>query len=119
VLVLVDRLCVVQVLVYSTDGMSRSVAVAVGYLMDKNDWTYFEAFVFVKNCRYLIDPSPSFIRQLYERWRTKSSQKTKVQYQCLCGACVFSLITHPEERTVECQCKVSHNSRLTQQGLQC
>jgi len=91
--------------VYSADGMSRSVAVIVGYLMEKNDWTFYEAFVHVKNFRYLVDPHQNFIRQLYDRWREKLSQKTKVQYQCLCGACTFSLITQVEEQ-LDCQCKV-------------
>jgi len=53
-----------SVLVHCHKGISRSATFVIGYLMMKNEFTYNEAFDYVKACRPIIAPNESFITQL-------------------------------------------------------
>ncbi len=52
-----------KILVYCTQGVSRSAAIVLAYLMWKNKWTYEESFAFVSKLRF-INPNAGFIQQL-------------------------------------------------------
>ena len=52
------------VLVYCTDGVSRSAAIVIAYLMYSKRKTYSEAYSFVKLKRSVAKPSFSLARQL-------------------------------------------------------
>lgn len=50
------------VLVHCNKGISRSSAIIISYLMNK-EMSYVKAFQKVKKCRYLIKPNIGFINQ--------------------------------------------------------
>ena len=52
--------------------------------------SYFEAFIFARNKRYVIDPDECFIKQLCKYHHTKKRNNAR-QYQCICGACAFGV----------------------------
>lgn len=52
------------VLVYCTDGVSRSAAIVIAYLMYSKRKTYSEAYAFVKLKRSVVKPNFSLVRQL-------------------------------------------------------
>jgi dual specificity MAP kinase phosphatase len=54
------------VLVHCAAGFSRSVALAIGYLMKQRNWSFEESFKFVKlkrNSKY-TNPNFGFLKQL-------------------------------------------------------
>jgi len=53
-----------RTLIHCSAGVSRSVAVAVMYLMKKNDWSFKKAFAEVKARRTCADPNEGFIFKL-------------------------------------------------------
>lgn len=55
-----------NVMVHCAAGMSRSPTLVIAYLMIANQWTYEEAFGFVKRKRPLAEPNIGFVRQLKE-----------------------------------------------------
>lgn len=55
-----------------TQGVSRSAAIVIAYLIRKHNMTYDNAFAFVKQRRCCIKPNAGFVRCLREwedRWR--------------------------------------------------
>ncbi|KAL6064721.1 NEK protein kinase [Balamuthia mandrillaris] len=86
-----------NVLIYSEKGVSRSAAMAIVYLMETRRMNYFEAFVFVKERRYIIQPNRGFVRQLAAWGENMVKQLNlsinKQQFQCICKATVFSLFS--------------------------
>lgn len=122
------RLAVVmrgKILVYSDRGASRSTAMVLAFLMDTQDLSCFEAFILVKEKRYIAQPNRGFLRQLV-RWgenRRQLRNLTKVgtpvveyrdspetqtrcalrkqmgkqQFQCLCGTTIIALLAEAEE----------------------
>ncbi|EGG14454.1 putative protein kinase [Cavenderia fasciculata] len=99
-----------RVLIVSDKGISRSAALAIGYFMDSRSISYFEAFILIRDCRYIINPNLGFVEQLCRWGKQRRTQKglaewgggieaqfantnnTTTQFQCLCGACVFTLL---------------------------
>ena len=77
---------------YSENGTSRSAVAIIGYLMATRNWTYYEAFVFVRNCRFVIDPEERYVKELCKYYQDKQRCNFQ-QYQCLCGSCSFT-VTH-------------------------
>jgi len=53
-------------LVHCKMGISRSGATVVAYLMKEMQWQKSESLEFVKECRSIVHPNPSFLRQLDE-----------------------------------------------------
>jgi hypothetical protein len=53
-----------KVFIHCMMGVSRSASVVIAYLMKIKDIGFDEAFWFVKEKRILIDPNPSFSKQL-------------------------------------------------------
>lgn len=51
-------------LVHCHAGVSRSVAVVIAYLMNRNQWTLDQAYGFVKSKRNTAKPNDGFLRQL-------------------------------------------------------
>lgn len=59
-----------RVLIYSDRGTSRSAALTIAYLMySTQGMSVHEAYVFVKDRRYIVDPNRSFRRQL-SQWES-------------------------------------------------
>eukprot|EP01132_Coremiostelium_polycephalum_P007428 gene7428-9130_t len=95
-----------KVLICSDKGVSRSAALAIGYFMDSRSISYFEAFILIRDRRYIISPNPGFVDQLCRWGKQRRTQKglaewgggeiganyNTTQFQCLCGACVFTLL---------------------------
>jgi len=98
--------------VYSERGVSRSAAVVIAYIMDKEGISYYEAYIKVPSMfhflgtkiffkaherRYCIQPNRGFARQL-SHWGEKRKAKRnlsigKQEFQCLCGASVITLLS--------------------------
>jgi hypothetical protein len=55
-----------RVLVMSERGQSRSAALVIAHIMFQQGLSYLEAFTFVKDRRYSIEPNRGFKRQLCE-----------------------------------------------------
>lgn len=53
-----------NVMVHCAAGMSRSPTLVIAYLMIANQWTYEEAFGFIKRRRPLAEPNIGFVKQL-------------------------------------------------------
>ncbi len=58
-----------RVFVFSDRGHSRSAALVIAWVMYSCQLSVQEAFVYVKDRRYVIEPNRSFLRQLAE-WAT-------------------------------------------------
>jgi len=55
-----------KVLMHGDGGMSRSAALMIAYMMETYGLPYKEAFGYVQQRRYCINPNEGFIRQLME-----------------------------------------------------
>ncbi len=55
-----------SVLVHCNGGISRAPAVAVAYLMESQGWDYSNAYSWVQNIRFCINPNVGFKHQLQE-----------------------------------------------------
>ena len=53
-----------KIFVHCGSGVSRGPSFVIAYLIKKNGWTYENAFKFVEDKRYIIDPNPYFVDQL-------------------------------------------------------
>nr|CAB3262627.1 uncharacterized protein LOC100180990 [Phallusia mammillata] len=64
-------------LVHCKMGISRSGATVAAYLMKEKQWTKTAALQFVQKCRSIVNPNPSFLKQLdeYEGILAASSQR--------------------------------------------
>jgi len=96
-----------KVLIVSDKGVSRAAALAIGYFMDSRSISYFEAFLLIRDRRYIVQPNAGFVEQLCRWGKQRRTQKglaeswgggesystSTTQYQCLCGACVFTLLS--------------------------
>ncbi|CAL5977770.1 Dual_specificity phosphatase [Hexamita inflata] len=71
-----------NVLVHCHQGVSRSTAVVIGYLMCVNDLTFNEAFAHVRFKRNIVSPNAGFVFQLLEVYRSRHSNVIK---NTLCG----------------------------------
>jgi len=108
-----------KVLICSKRGLSRAPALAIAHIMDIRALTYYEAMIFVKNRRYVIDLNPGFITQLcrysFEQSFIRVLSQGHFQYQCLCGAVTFTLIeplltTDEKPNPRPCSCKPGNDS---------
>ena len=102
-----------KVLIYSDQGVSRSAAFLMAFLMEQYRWSIFESFIFVKEKRYIIHPNIGFVRQLHTYGnRLKAKRNTAVaQYQCFCGSCTFILLSPFDDSKISpnpkpCACHV-------------
>ena len=102
-----------KVLVVSEDGVSRCAAVVVGYLMETRNWSFLEAHTLVKDSRYIIEIDEELVEVLVE-WK-KKEKSNKRQYQCLCGACVVTVLSSfnqsyfPNPRGCCCKVRFFHS----------
>ena len=53
-----------KILIHCVKGISRSPAIAIGYLMWKRRLTVEDALIIVRGHRQIADPNPSFVFQL-------------------------------------------------------
>lgn len=58
--------CGGKVLVHGNAGISRSAALVIGYIMEKHGLSYKQAFVYVQQRRFCINPNEGFTQQLIE-----------------------------------------------------
>ncbi|XP_060585668.1 serine/threonine/tyrosine-interacting protein B-like [Ruditapes philippinarum] len=58
--------CGGKVLVHGNAGISRSAALVIGYIMEKYGLTYKNAYVYVQQRRFCINPNEGFSQQLME-----------------------------------------------------
>jgi hypothetical protein len=77
------------VLIYSDRGVSRAAALAIAWIMEACNLSYYESFVFLKDRRYVINPNHGFAHQL-SRWGLRKPSEMTL-YQCHCGACVYGV----------------------------
>lgn len=54
-------------------------------------WSYYESFIFLKNRRFIINPDKVFIQELEEYYNKTKQQNGNQKFQCICGACSFSV----------------------------
>jgi protein-tyrosine phosphatase len=99
-----------KVMVYSQHAISRGAVVVIAYLMATRNWNYFQAFIFVKEHRYIIDPDEAYIKVLCQYHHHRQYSST-IQFQCLCGACSIT-VTSPFNQSsfsnpFPCSCNVS------------
>jgi len=103
-----------KILVFSDKGVSRSAALVIAHLMDTYSQTYIEAFLYVRDRRYIISPNSGFVQQLCKWGAIRRTQKGidngtfEARYHCICGACTFTLATPFENTKVQnprpCNC---------------
>ncbi|KAJ3280066.1 hypothetical protein HDU76_009289 [Blyttiomyces sp. JEL0837] len=55
-----------KILVYCNNGLSRSPAFVVAYIMEANQWDFNRAFTHVQNRRFCMNPLEGFKLQLKE-----------------------------------------------------
>lgn len=60
-----------RVLIHCYQGVSRSVSVAIAYLMMCNDIDYCSAYAHVRFCRRVASPNVGFILQLTNLYRQR------------------------------------------------
>lgn len=70
------------VLVHCHKGISRSASFIIGYLMNKHEMTYEEAYGYVKGCRSIIQPNESFINQLTDYDITLNNARISANELC-------------------------------------
>lgn len=58
--------CGGKVLVHGNAGISRSAALVIGYIMEKYGLSYKNAYMFVQQKRFCINPNEGFAQQLTE-----------------------------------------------------
>lgn len=78
-----------RVLIFSARGVSRCAALAIAWVMEQFNQSFYESFIFVKDRRYIANPNHGFVRQLMKWGGRKATDDTS--YQCHCGACIFSV----------------------------
>ncbi|XP_062855945.1 protein phosphatase Slingshot homolog 3 [Trichomycterus rosablanca] len=81
------------VLVHCKMGVSRSASTVIAFLMKQQGWTFEEAYTHVRECRPIVQPNDSFLRQLQTYsgilsasrqrhsalWRRKSKSDSQVK----------------------------------------
>ncbi len=55
-----------RVLVHCRKGISRSVAVCIGYIIDTKKWSFDDTLAYIKNKRRIVNPNAGFRKQLQE-----------------------------------------------------
>ncbi|KAH8415631.1 hypothetical protein KR222_006821 [Zaprionus bogoriensis] len=65
------------VLVHCNAGVSRSAAVVIGYLMQRRDMRFEEAYNLVKSWRPCIQPNAGFMQQLKQYHKTQAKELDK------------------------------------------
>jgi len=53
-----------RVFLHCKAGVSRSGAIAVGYIMYKNQWSYAQALSYVQSVRAVVQPNEGFVKTL-------------------------------------------------------
>jgi hypothetical protein len=53
-----------KVFIHCLGGISRSPALIISYLMIENEWSYEDAYTYMKRKRNSIEPNSGFIKQL-------------------------------------------------------
>ncbi len=79
------------VLIFSARGISRCAALAIAWVMDQLNQSFYESFIYVKDRRYVVNPNHGFVRQLI-KWGGRKSVDD-ASFQCHCGACIYSVST--------------------------
>jgi hypothetical protein len=79
------------VLIFSARGVSRCAALAIAWVMEDLNQSFYESFICVKDRRYVINPNHGFVRQLVKWGGRKSTEETS--FQCHCSACVYSAVS--------------------------
>ncbi len=79
------------VLIFSARGVSRCAALAIAWVMEDLNQSFYESFIFVKDRRYVINPNHGFVRQLVKWGARKATEE--MAFQCHCGACVYSAVS--------------------------
>jgi len=65
-----------KILIHCAAGINRSPSIVIAYLMRTNNMRYQDAFDFVQNKRWFIDPSPPYRLQLQQYEKIISENKT-------------------------------------------
>ena len=99
-----------KVLIYSHSGRSSSAIVVIGYLMITRNWSYFESFIFIRNQRYIIDPDEKFVTALCTFFKSEKLLCHFQKYQCLCGACAFTVTKAFQHDPISCSCSFDNPS---------
>ena len=112
------------ILIYGELGQSWSAALVVSHIMEIEHLSYYEASIFVKEKRYIYNPSPTLVRQLVEWGNRLNGQRiSPVAYyqvlvqlfkinkiKCWCGATIFSLLipfnSKDQQNPRPCSCQV-------------
>ncbi|XP_078314041.1 serine/threonine/tyrosine-interacting protein B-like isoform X2 [Crassostrea virginica] len=57
-----------KVLVHGNAGMSRSASLVIAYIMEKYGLCYRDAFMYVQQKRFCINPNEGFVQQLHVKY---------------------------------------------------
>jgi len=55
-----------KILIHCAAGINRSPSIVIAYLMKSNQWKYQQAFDFVQDKRWFINPAPLYRGQLQQ-----------------------------------------------------
>jgi len=103
------------VLAFCHAGISRSAAICIAYLMQRNCMTMDEAHDYVKSRRTFISPNLNFMRQLHEfdcRLRADRDRSTIGDLSSTSAAAAGpSFPSRPALRSLQCPLVVDHDYR--------
>jgi len=107
-----------RILVASIDGLGACMV--IGFLMENRRMTFFEAFQFVQQKRYVIHLDKWYIQQLISWEKDQKKTGYKEYFCCLCKANTWTLLS-PFEKTEHqnprpCNCQLTDYSDCPSHG---
>ncbi|OHT07034.1 Dual specificity phosphatase, catalytic domain containing protein [Tritrichomonas foetus] len=81
-----------KILIHCIEGVSRSVAICIGYLIITRKCDYDKAFQLVRSRRRVASPHPKFMAQLIQLCEIVGSRKSKTSYFSIQKELQFYLI---------------------------
>jgi len=96
-----------RILVSSISGLGACLV--IGFLMENRRMTFFEAFQYVQQKRYIIQLEKRYIKVLISWEKTQKKTGYKESFRCYCGINYWSLLSpfekteHQNPRACNCQ----------------
>lgn len=80
--------------------------------MVSRNWSYFESYIYIRNQRFFIDPNENFVTALCTFYKFEKQLCNYQRYQCLCGACAFTVTRSFQQHPISCSCTFENPSSL-------
>ncbi len=103
-----------KVLICGERGIANSSSIVLCFLMHAKQFSLYEAMIFLREKRYLVNPDQHAVYQL-QMWESnllKGRKRTQSFSLCLCGACVVHMLASPAITVHPCCCHVRNLNYL-------